>query len=173
LHFLDKVVEEMPFAIQRVQTDRGREFSDAKVQRRLFDWAIKFRPNKPRSPQLNGKVERAQRTALEEFWSWVEPKADDLEQQLQEWQHHYNWERSHTALGGATTIDRCCALIDQTPLHEEVAANFNEAEERIRVQHYPTDLAIGRLSARLTANQPQRWSSVKGGSNGRAQRADP
>jgi transposase InsO family protein len=173
LHFLDKVVEEMPFAIQRMQTDRGREFFDAKVQRRLFDWAIKFRPNQPRSPQLNGKVERAQRTALEEFWSWVEPKADDLEQQLQERQHHYNWERPHTALGGVTPIDRCCALIDQTPLHEEVDANFNEADERIRIQHYPTDLAIGRLSARLTAHQPQRRSSVKGGSNRRAQRADP
>jgi transposase InsO family protein len=58
--FLDKIVEEMPFAIQRIQTDRGREFFDAKVQRRLLDWAIKFRPTKPRSPQLNGKVERAQ-----------------------------------------------------------------------------------------------------------------
>ena len=34
------------------------------------------------------------------------------------------------------------------PLHEEVAANFNEADERLRVQHYPTDLALGRLSAR-------------------------
>lgn len=88
------------------------------------------------------------------------------------WQHPYNWERPHTALAGASPIDRCCALLDQTPLHEEVAANFNEADERLRVQHYPTDLALGRLSARLTAHQPQRRSSVKGGSDRRAQRAD-
>lgn len=59
LSFLDKVVDEMPFAIQRVQTDRGREFFATKVQERLLAWAIKFRPIKPRSPQLNGKVERA------------------------------------------------------------------------------------------------------------------
>jgi transposase InsO family protein len=173
LSFLDKVVEEMPFAIQRIQTDRGREFFATMVQKRLFEWAIKFRPNKPRSPQLNGKVERAQRTALEEFWSWVELNAHDLEEQLQEWQHHYNWERPHSALGGDTPIDRCCDLIAKTPLREEVDANFNEADQRIRVQHYPTDLALGRLSAHLIAHQPQRRSSVKGGSNRRAQRANP
>lgn len=148
LRFLDKIVDEMPFAIQRIQTDRGREFFAVKVQERLLAWAIKFRPIKPRSPQLNGKVERAQRTALEEFWSWVELNTADLEQRLQEWQHHYNWDRPHSGLGGHPPIDRCCELIAKTPLHEEVDANFNPAIERLRVQHYPTDLAIGRLSAR-------------------------
>ena len=82
-------------------------------------------------------------------------------------------ERPHAALGGATPIDRCRALIDQTPLHGEVDANFNQADERLRVQHYPIDLARGRLSARLAAHQPPRGSSVKGDSNRRAQRADP
>jgi transposase InsO family protein len=79
LSFLDKTVDEMPFAIQRIQTDRGREFFADKVQKRLLSWAIKFRLIKPRSPQLNGKVERAQRTALEEFWSSVELGTPDLE----------------------------------------------------------------------------------------------
>jgi transposase-like protein len=55
LSFLDKTVDEMPFAIQRIQTDRGREFFADKVQKRLLAWAIKFRPIKPRSPQLNGR----------------------------------------------------------------------------------------------------------------------
>jgi transposase InsO family protein len=151
LEFLDKVVTEMPFPIQRIQTDRGREFFADKVQKRLRAWAIKFRPIKPRSPQLNGKVERAQRTALEEFWSGAALKAVDLEQQLQQWQHHYNWERPHTALGGITPIDRCCSLFDKTPFHEEVAANFDPANERMRVQHYPSDRALGHFSARLTA----------------------
>jgi transposase-like protein len=62
LHFLDKVVEEMPFAIQRIQTDRGREFFDTRVQQRLLDWAIKFRPNTPRSPQRHATVARPPRT---------------------------------------------------------------------------------------------------------------
>ena len=88
------------------------------------------------------------RTALEEFWSSVELGTPDLERHLQEWQHHYNWDRPHTALGGCTPIDRCCELIAKTPLREEVAINLNPRAERWRVQHYPTDLAFGRLRAR-------------------------
>ena len=42
--FLDQVLEEMPFAIQRIQTDRGTEFFDEEVQRRLMAEAIRFRP---------------------------------------------------------------------------------------------------------------------------------
>jgi transposase len=50
LMFLDQVLEEMPFPIQRLQTDRGTEFFAESVQRRLMDEAIRFRPIPPRSP---------------------------------------------------------------------------------------------------------------------------
>lgn len=56
LRFFEQVIEEMPFAIQRIQTDRGLEFFAEAVQRRLFDWGIKSRPIRPRSPHLKGKV---------------------------------------------------------------------------------------------------------------------
>ena len=59
LAFLDHVLEEMPFAIRRIQADRSTEFFAEEVQRRLMAEAIKFRPIPPRSPHLNGKVERA------------------------------------------------------------------------------------------------------------------
>lgn len=36
LLFLDRVIEEMPFSIQRIQTDRGGEFFGESVQRRLM-----------------------------------------------------------------------------------------------------------------------------------------
>jgi transposase InsO family protein len=65
---------EMPFPVQRVQTDRGQEFFAYEVQDDLRERHIKFRPNRPRAPHLNGKVERVQRTALEEFWSTVDPR---------------------------------------------------------------------------------------------------
>ena len=35
LDFIDCVIEEMPFPIQRLQTDRGREFFAVKVQEKL------------------------------------------------------------------------------------------------------------------------------------------
>ena len=85
LAFLEKVLEEMPFPIQRIQTDRGREFFATKVQQRLMDWGIKFRPIKPGAPHLNGKVERSQRTDWEEFYSTVDLNASDLSEQVQEW----------------------------------------------------------------------------------------
>ncbi len=53
LLFLDQVIEEMPFPIQRIQTDRGREFFAVKVQEKLMTYGIKFRPNKPGSPHFN------------------------------------------------------------------------------------------------------------------------
>ena len=56
LLFIDKIIEEFPFPIQRIQTDRGREFFAIKVQNRLIEYGIKSRPNKPASPHLNGKV---------------------------------------------------------------------------------------------------------------------
>jgi len=145
LAFLDRVLEEMPFSIQRIQTDRGTEFFAENVQRRLMAEAIRFRPVRPRSPHLNGKVERAQRTMLEEFWAATDTKAADLDDQLALWVHHYNWHRSHEALHGLTPIDRVCALADKTPLWEAVSAAYEPDKERIRIRHYAVEMALQEL----------------------------
>jgi len=44
LDFLDKVLEKLPFPVQRIQADCGMEFFAEKVQRRLMEYGIKFRP---------------------------------------------------------------------------------------------------------------------------------
>jgi transposase InsO family protein len=62
----------MPFPIQRIQTDRGTEFFAIKVQKYLLRQSIKFRPIKPGSPHLNGKVERSQKTDLSEFYPTID-----------------------------------------------------------------------------------------------------
>lgn len=54
LRIPDQVIEEMPFPIQRFQTDRGREFFAVKVQKRMMEFGVKFRPIKPGSPHLIG-----------------------------------------------------------------------------------------------------------------------
>lgn len=145
LQFLERLIEEMPFPIQRVQTDRGREFFAMSVQRWLRDHAIKFRPIRPRSPHLNGKVERSQRTDLEEFWPTVDLDAGDLEDRLSEWQHYYNWERPHGSLNGNSPIDRYFELIHQTPLWEDVEAAFREDHERFRYPEYEIDQRLRGL----------------------------
>jgi transposase InsO family protein len=67
--FLERVIEELPFPVQRIQTDRGREFFAIKVQTWLQQYCIKFRPIKPRSPHLNGKIERLHKTNLIKFYA--------------------------------------------------------------------------------------------------------
>lgn len=145
LLFLEKVTEELPFAFQRIQTDRGQEFFANKFQERLMEYEIKFRPIKPGSPHLNGKVERAQKTDLDEFYSTVDLKSPDLEDRLQEWQHHCNWDRPHSSLNGKTPFEKYFELMEKTPLWGEVSAMYDVTKERIRDQNYYFDLQIRKL----------------------------
>jgi transposase InsO family protein len=145
LSFLEKAIEEMPFPIERIQTDRGREFFAYAFQERLLKWGIKFRPIKPRSPHLNGKVERSQRTDLQEFYTTVDLQSEKLADQLQEWQHYYNWERPHSSLGGKSPLDRWSECVEKIPLTEEVCARFDSSKERIREQNYRHDLKLREL----------------------------
>lgn len=138
LAFLDQVVEEMPFSIQRIQTDRGQEFFAYKVQDQLRAWSIKFRPIKARFPHLNGKVERVQRTALEEFWPTVELTDPQLETKLAEWQHFYNWSRPHDSLGGLAPIDRLCERLHDAPLGEQIAAAYDPDGEFVQPRDWAT-----------------------------------
>ncbi len=149
LVFLDQVLDEMPFAIQRIQTDRGAEFFAEVVQRRLMDWAIKFRPIPPRSPHLNGKVERVQRTVLDEFWPTANTKAPDVGTQLAFWVQHYNWDRSHESLCGLTPIDRVCDRAEQTPLWAAVSDGYDAGQERLRVRDHAVDIALRELKGCL------------------------
>lgn len=142
LSFLDQVLDEMPFAIQRVQTDRGAEFFAEEVQHRLMAEAIKFRPIPPRSPHLNGKVERVQRTVLEEFWGSEDARASDLGDRLSAWVHHYNWDRPHEALGGDCPIDRVCQRADKTPLWDAVSDAFDATKERVQVREFAVEKSL-------------------------------
>lgn len=146
LSFIDKVIEEMPFSIQRIQTDRGTEFFAKKVQRKLMDYGIKFRPNKPASPHLNGKVERSQRTDKEEFYSTVNLDLDELKHEtLPEWQHYYNWQRAHGSFKGKTPMDMVCEHLEKTPLWEEVQEDYDGDNERIQLSNYQRDLKLRKL----------------------------
>ncbi|WP_405595981.1 IS481 family transposase [Streptomyces sp. NBC_01410] len=58
-------------------------------------------------PQTNGKVERFNRTLLEE-WAYIRPYTsnDDRTAALDSFLHGYNYHRCHTALGGHPPITR-------------------------------------------------------------------
>lgn len=142
LDFIDQVMDRMPFPIQRIQTDRGQEFFAYKVQERLMEYGIKFRPIKPASPHLNGKVERTQRTDLDEFYSSIDINIPNLSEELGYWEHYYNWDRPHSSLSGKTPNEKYMELIWKTPLHEEVSANYCPSKEQIISQRYKVDSDI-------------------------------
>jgi transposase InsO family protein len=132
--FLEHVLEGMPFPVQRVQTDRGGEFFAYGVQDDLRERHIKFRPNRPRAPYLNGKVERVQRTALEEFWPTVDPEDPGLTAQLEAWRTFYDHHRPHGALGGGTPAERITELTATIPSLEAIHAAYDPSREFIRRQ---------------------------------------
>jgi transposase InsO family protein len=78
---------------------------------------IKFRPIKPRSPHLNGKIERSQLTDKSEFYSTI-PRAEkdmELAPRLLEWQNFYNHKRPHASLNGKTPYEKFLELEDTIP----------------------------------------------------------
>lgn len=153
--FLERVTEEMPFPVQRVQTDRGGEFFGQKVQDWLRENFIKFRPVPPRSPHLNGEVERSQAIDLQEFWALRgRPRISD-EDDLQCWQFDYNWRRPHGSLGTDTPATRVGKLIDRIPDREAVAGAFDAANEPLRHMKMKADVAaeLGRAMAAARSKQ--------------------
>ena len=102
-HFLHTLQQRMPFPVRALQVDGGSEFAAAfedACQRR----GLKLFVPPPRSPKLNGAVERAQRTHTEEFYE-VTPCSlpiAQLNQELQDWERTYNTVRPHQALGYRT-----------------------------------------------------------------------
>ena len=104
-HFLDKLGQRMPFTIRGIQVDGGSEFEEVfeeECQRRN----IRLFVLPPRSPKLNGCVERAHRTHTEEFYEVTESSFDlpEIRKGLLEWEQVYNTVRPHQALGYMTPL---------------------------------------------------------------------
>ena len=80
-------------------------------------------------------MERVQRTALEEFWSTVDPEEPDLAAQLEEWRSFYNHDRPHSSLGGSTPAERIAELAPEIPSLEAVRAAYDPNREFVRSQN--------------------------------------
>jgi transposase len=98
--FLEFMKKTFPFPISSIQVDGGSEFrawfEDAckKAQIPLFVLP-------PRSPELNGNVERANGTAKYEFYAQYEklPNLHLLRKNLYKFNLFYNFERPHQGIG--------------------------------------------------------------------------
>ncbi len=103
--FLDTVDRGMPFKVKAIQVDGGSEFF-SEFEQECQSRGIKLFVLPPKSPKLNGCVERAQRTHTEEFYEvydcpWTVP---ELNKELKRWEYIYNCVRPHQALGYKTPL---------------------------------------------------------------------
>jgi transposase InsO family protein len=114
IRFFDYVLEKFPFRIHTVRTDRGHEWQA------LFHWHVEDKGIrhvyiKPRSPQLNGKVERSHRTDHEEFYQLLTYTSDvDLSKKLAAWEDFYNLHRPHGAHSGQSPYEALKRLLVNT-----------------------------------------------------------
>ena len=100
IDFIDQVVERFPFCIHTVRTDHGHEFQ-AKLHWHVEDLSIRHVYIKPRTPRINGKVERSQRKDKDEFYELLSYTDDvDMNQKIAEWEDFYNYCRPHGSLKG-------------------------------------------------------------------------
>ncbi len=113
IRFIDEVLRRVPFRVQVVQTDNGAEFQSH------FHWhlqALDIRHVyiRPRTPHLNGKVERSHRVDDQEFYQLLDKDGISADihlfnEKLREWEDYYNYHRPHGALAGQTPYERMIA----------------------------------------------------------------
>lgn len=87
--------------VQAVMTDNGSCYRSHLYRNSLEANGVTHVRIPPRRPQLNGKVERFNRTLLDE-WAYVRVYRSENERvsALADWTHIYNHHRNHTAIGG-------------------------------------------------------------------------
>jgi transposase InsO family protein len=93
--------------VSRVLTDNGSCYRSHLFRDTLEESGIAHKRTRPYRRQTNGKVERYNRTLMDE-WAYARPYASEQERRdaLAGWLHTYNHHRAHTALGGQPPAGR-------------------------------------------------------------------
>jgi transposase InsO family protein len=102
--FLDRAVAwftRQGVVIERILTDNGNGYRSFAWRARCAELGIRHTRTRAYSPATNGKVERFNRTLLDE-WAYARLWKSDASRAraLAPWLHRYNHHRHHTAIGG-------------------------------------------------------------------------
>ena len=109
--FLAEVQARLPFPVRALQVDGGSEFM-AEFEAACAERDIALFVLPPRSPKLNGHVERANGTHRREVWQLYDGDLElpPLQAALRAWEEAYNQVRPHQALGYQTPAECLAAL---------------------------------------------------------------
>jgi len=115
--FVETLEQRMPFQVRALQVDGGSEFYsdfEEECQRRKIQLFVL----PPKSPKLNGCVERAHRTHTEEFYEVYECSWNlrELNPELRHWEYIYNCVRPHQSLNYKTPLQflRDSGIVDSS-----------------------------------------------------------
>ncbi|MFE2415273.1 IS481 family transposase, partial [Kitasatospora sp. NPDC059408] len=100
--------------VERVLTDNGSCYRSRLWRDALAAGGVTHKRTRPYRPQTNGKVERFNRTLLDE-WAYAQPYRTEQERRdaFPAWLHTYNHHRGHTALRGKPPASRVPNLTGQ------------------------------------------------------------
>ena len=104
--FLKEVIYELDFPIKSIQVDGGSEFM-GEFEEYCEEQGIKLYVLPPRSPKMNGYVERANETYRYEFWNVYEipDTIEETRKLLKKYEREYNCERMHQGLNYLTPME--------------------------------------------------------------------
>jgi putative transposase len=119
---LEAIIARSPFRIRAIQVDGGSEFM-ASFEDACKEKGVLLFELPPRSPKLNGRVERANRTYREEFYncSSATPSVAGFREDLRRWEHTYNFVRPHQSLGQLTPAEALLADFNIDPTTKGVS----------------------------------------------------
>lgn len=121
--FVTNCLREFPFRVKEIATDNGMEFTmryslyknrKTFFQKELERLGIKHTLIKPRTPQLNGKVERFHRTVDDELYKvkrFINEK--HRERELKRFLKRYNTKRYHLGIKGMTPEQKLNIFLDE------------------------------------------------------------
>jgi len=104
--FLDTLLDRVPFPVKALQVDGGGEFA-AEFEEACQQKELPLFVLPPKSPKLNGHVERSHRTHNEEFYEVqaISDQVPALNRQLRQWEKTYNCVRPHQSLAYLTPLE--------------------------------------------------------------------
>jgi len=93
--------------VRRLLTDNGSAFRSREFAQACQALGIRHKFTRAYRPQTNGKAERFIQSALREWaYAWTYQNSQERTRALANWQHHYNWHRPHSGIGGLAPMSR-------------------------------------------------------------------